>query len=239
MIRACKSLFLEHVLVAWLRFVFRHRFFGVFVRGTEHFKNLSPDRPVIVCANHTNWWDGFVLALLIPHFPKRSVYVVQYEKLLQRYRPLRWLGAFGLEIHGSALPGLRYALQLLRNPASVLWIFPQGVLVPQWVPITVKPGALWLARRSNAQVLPVAFRYEWLVESRPSVFVSCGSPLPPDARDEDLRSSLQSLFDEMAATLAPVNLSTYSEQVKPRMSLNKLWERMTWRGPGPFNPHNE
>lgn len=239
MIYPQKIVFLERVLVAWLRFVFSHRFFGVFTLGMEHLQALSPERPVIVCSNHSNWWDGFVLALLTRHFPGRSIFVAQYDKLLERYRPLRWLGAFGLDIHGSPLAGLRCALGLLKDAKNVVWIFPQGVLVPQWVPIQVKPGALWLAQRAQAQVVPIAFRYEWLVESRPSVFVHCGPPLPSDATDADLAKALQSLYDQIAISLAPVDLSPYSLEIKPRMSLNKIWERMKFHGPEPFNPRNE
>lgn len=238
MIYARKSRVLERLFVAGLRRVFRRRFYGVFVRGLANLETPGAGS-LVVCTNHTNWWDGFVVALMTPFFPGRSVYVAQYEKLLARYRALRWLGAFGLEIHGSALPGLRYALALLRTERKVVWIFPQGVLVPQGQPIRVKPGALWLARRSGAPVLPVVFRYEWMVESRPSVFVSCGRPLPPGAADADLERAMQALYDEIGETLAPVDLSPYRPLFTPRLSMNKLWDWLRPSDPGPFNPRNE
>jgi 1-acyl-sn-glycerol-3-phosphate acyltransferase len=166
--------------------------------------------------------------------------MAQYEKLLTRYRALRWLGVFGLDREGLALPGLRYALQLLRDPRHIVWIFPQGVLVPQWHPIAIKPGALWLARRSGAAVLPVVFRYEWLVESRPSIFVSVGAPLKAQATDEELRNAMQGLYDSIADSLAPLELSSYRSLFEPRMSMNKRWELLTWAGKrGRFNPRNE
>jgi 1-acyl-sn-glycerol-3-phosphate acyltransferase len=128
----------------------------------------------------------------------------------------------------------------LRDARNVVWIFPQGVLVPQWLPITVKPGALWLARRSGAAVLPIVFRYEWLVESRPSIFVNLGSPLERGATDEDLRAAMQGLYDSTGSSLAPLDLSTYRPLFKPRMSMNKRWELLTWAGKKePFNPRNE
>jgi len=238
MIEARKIRWLEPLFVWQVRRVMRRRFYGVYVRGMPALQRAATSgRPLIICANHTNWWDGFTAAQLIPLFPKHSQYLAQSEELLALYRPLHWLGAFGLDIHGSALAGMRYALGLLRNARHAVWIFPQGVLVPQWVPIEVKPGALWLARQSGARVLPVVFRYEWMVESRPSVFIHCGETLDADVADETLAQTMQELYDAIGPTLNPVDLSLYHSLYPPRMSMNKVWERWTHRGP--FDPRNE
>ncbi|MEI6562474.1 MAG: lysophospholipid acyltransferase family protein [Verrucomicrobiota bacterium] len=239
MIEARKIRWLERLFVWEVRRVMRRRFYGVYVRGLPELKRASAAaRPLVICTNHSNWWDGFAAALTIPLFRERRLYLAQSETLLALYQPLRWLGAFGLDIHGSPLAGLRYALRLLKDQRNAIWMFPQGVLVPQWVPIAVKPGALWLARQSGALVLPVAFRYEWMVESRPSLFLHCGEALEPDASDEALARALQTLFDAIGPTLSPtVDLSGYHCLFKPRMSMNKIWERWTQRGP--VEPGNE
>ena len=219
----------------------RRRFYGVFVRGRENLIGAAPGQSVLICANHTNWWDGFVAALLTDAFPGRRVYLAQYEKLLARYAPLRWLGVFGLDRGGAAaLPGVRHALFLLGDPKNAVWIFPQGTLVPQWHPIVVRRGALWLARKTAAQVIPVAFRYEWLVESRPSILVNCGEPMAAGARVDDLARTMQALYDDIAKSLKPVDLSGYTPVYRPRMSMNKSWELFT-RSPNDreFNPSNE
>lgn len=238
MIEARKIRWLERLFVWGVRRVLSRRFYGVFLRGgTQLEQAAASGRPLVICTNHSNWWDGFVAALTIPLFTGRRLYLAQSEELLALYWPLRWLGAFGLDIHGSPLPGVRYALGLLRDPRNGVWIFPQGVLLPQWVPIVVKPGALWLAQRSGALVMPVAFRYEWMVESRPSVFIHCGAPLSADTSDEALTKAMQELYDAIRPTLNPVDLSSYRPLFKPRMSMNKVWVRFTRRGP--FNPRNE
>jgi len=238
MIEARKIRWLERLFVWEVRRVMARRFYGVYVRGLAHLERASASgRPLVITTNHSNWWDGFVAALMIPLFKGRGLYLAQSEELLALYRPLRWLGAFGLDIHGSPLAGVRYAVGLLNDPRHAVWIFPQGVLVPQWVPIVIKPGALWLARRSGALVLPVVFRYEWMVESRPSVFIHCGEALEADASDDALARAMQELYDAIGPTLTPVDLSGYQALFTPRMSMNKLWERWTHRGP--FNPRNE
>lgn len=216
----------------------RRRFYGVYLRGGDALRAAAAaPRPLVICTNHTNWWDGFAAALLIPRFPGRRLYMAQSETLLALYRPLRWLGAFGLDIHGSPLAGLRYAEGLLRDPRNAIWIFPQGVLVPQETPIAAKPGALWLARHSGALVLPVVFRYEWMIESRPSLFIACGEAVEPDLDATGLSATMQSLYDGIGPMATPVDWSGWEPLFPPRMSMNKVWERWTRRGP--FNPRNE
>ena len=238
MIEACKIPWLERLFVRGVRRVMARRFYGVFLRGLPELEQAAKGgRPLLICTNHSNWWDGFAAALTIPIFAERRLYLAQSEALLQRYRPLRWLGAFGLNLTGSPLPGLRVALALLGDPRNAVWIFPQGVLLPQWVPITIKPGASWLARRTGALRLPVVFRYEWMVESRPSLFIHCGPALEPDASDAELASTLQGLYDAVDMALVPVDLTGWQPLYPPRMSMNKVWERWTRRGP--LNPRNE
>ena len=238
MIEARKIRWLERLFVWEVHRVMRRRFYGVYLRGKSHLEQAAVSgRPLIFCANHSNWWDGFAAALLIPFFPAYRIYLAQSEELLALYKPLRWLGAFGVDIHGSTLAGVRYALGLLQDCGNAVWMFPQGVLLPQWVPIEVKPGALWLARRSGALVVPVAFRYEWMVESRPSVFINCGAAMDADVSAEVMTATLQGLWDDIGPTLVPVDLTSYQPLFAPRMSMNKVWERFTQRGP--FNPQNE
>lgn len=238
MIEAHKIQWLERVFVWEVRRVMRRRFYGVYLRGGAALRAVAePGRPLVICANHSNWWDGFAAALMIPLFPGRRLFLAQSEALLALYRPLRWLGAFGLDIHGSPLAGLRYGEKLLRDPRNGVWIFPQGALLPQGMPIEVKPGALWLARRSGARVLPVAFRYEWMVESRPSLFIHCGEALEPDVSPEALSAVLQRLYDAIGPMAPPVDWSGWQALFPPRMSMNKVWERLTQRGP--VNPRNE
>ena len=245
MIYPRKCTLIERIFLTGLRWVMRRRFYGVFIRGLEHLEAARMLKtPLLACTNHSNWWDGFVVGLLAPLMPGRRVYVAQYEKLLERYRPLRWLGAFGLDLDGSALPGLRQAMKLLRDPRNVVWIFPQGVLIPQWNPIRLKPGAVWLAQRCQVPLLPVVFRYEWMVESRPSIFVQFGKALAPDATSDKLQCVMQALYDEIGKSLEPganpkAGLLTFQPLFTPKMSMNKLWDWCRWRRSETFNPRNE
>ena len=217
----------------------RRRFYGVFLRGQEHLAAHDPGRSVLLCANHTNWWDGFAAALMAPFLPGRAIYLAQYEKLLAHYPPLRWLGVFGLERGGpEAIPSLRYALRLLAAPPTALWIFPQGVLLPQWQPIVARRGTLWLARRTGAHVVPIVFRFEWMTESRPSLFIRCGPPLPANADEATLSRAMQTLYD----AIDPADFRHDTPLFHPQLSLNKLWEVWAWPWVGRgerFEPEHE
>lgn len=231
MIEARKNRCFEALFYTVLKWVMRRRFHGIYVAGLEHVRELDPRRAVVALANHTNWWDGFVVELLSREFPGRAFYLAQEEKHLARYRWLRWLGAFGIDLDGSALPGLRYALKLLAQPANIVWMFPQGEIAHPTARIVPRPGAWFLAKRSGAQLLPVIFRYEWMIESKPSVFIQFG---PPGFTDlEALADSVPIGRDELLARFVPL--------YRPRMSLNKWVDYLRWLARGgrqPFEREN-
>ena len=73
-------------------------------------------------------------------------------------------------------------------------------------PIEVKSGALFLARRAGAQILPLVLRYEWLAESRPSVFIQIGQPLAAETSPDKLATILNQLFARIDAALDPATV---------------------------------
>ena len=242
MIPARKVASFNLLLRRWLGRVLRRRFHGVYVFRSARLRALDTATPMIGCVNHTNWWDGFVLYVLSHRLLAHDIYLAMEEKNLRRYRFFTWMGVFGIDLadRRAALPGLRYALRLLR-PGRLVWMFVQGRLLPAGKPITVRPGALFLARRTGARLLPVALRYEWLGESRPSVFVLAGEPLPPTATEDTLAGALDSLYALLDEKLDPLDLSDAEPLFPPRMSMNKRWDYLLhrlWRRPGSFDPQN-
>lgn len=218
MIEARKRSCFESVFYRLLKWQMRRKFHGVYVSGLERIGCLDPGRSVVACANHTNWWDGFVIELLTREFPGREFYLAQEEKHLARYRWLRWLGVFGIDLDVSALPGIRYALTLLKNPRNVVWLFPQGRIEHPTRPILLKPGALFLAEKTNAQILPVIIKYEWMIESRPSVFVEIGEPGNTDL--EGLARAIPIEREQLLQRFRPL--------FKPGISLNKWVDYLKW-----------
>ena len=231
MIPARKSAPFNLVLRRWLDRTLRQRFHNVYIGGADHLRALDPARAVVGCVNHTNWWDGFVLYVLSHRFLPHDIHLAMEEKNLRRYQFFTWMGVFGIDLatRASALPGIRYAVGLLRDvsrrkQARLVWMFVQGKLLPASRDVEVKPGALFLARRTGAQVLPLVLRYEWLSESRPSVFVQVGMPLKSSVSADELAVVLNGLIVRIGNMLEPLDLSGFQPLYRSSLSMNKRWD---------------
>ena len=220
----------------WLGATLQRRFHGVRLAGGEHIRALSgggnQTGPVVGCVNHTNWWDGFVLYVLSHRRLPHEIYLAMEEENLRRYRFFSWMGVFGIDLssRGGALAGLRYAVRLLsggndqHRPPSLVWMFVQGALVGPRQAVEVKPGASFLAQRTGARLLPVVLRYEWLQESRPTVFVRVGSALASDAAADTLAARMNELLAQTDADIERRDFSAWEDLLPAGMSMNKRWD---------------
>ena len=228
MLPAKKSRLADAVIGRLISRGLRRRFHAVYLGGAENLTRLDPAKPVVGCANHTNWWDGFVLFnLTLKRLPDHEFYIAVEERNLARYFFFPWLGAFGmgLETAADAVAGLRYAVRLLKDhPSRMAWFFVQGALTPPRETIVAKPGASFLARRADAQFLPVVLRYEWLHESKPTIFISIGEPLAGSTEPADLGARLNALNAELVARIDSPERSGFEVLHPPKLSLNKRWD---------------
>ncbi len=165
---------LQPLLILFGRIFFKF-IMKVNVTGQE---NLSPERPLIIIANHFSWFE---VPLIILHLPYRPTFFAAAE-LQEQSRILRFLFyPFDIirvrrgRIDRSAV---RSALQVLEQK-GVLMIFPEGGIDPELqqdimngriIPldegqnsrlsaelIQARPGTAYMAVRSKAHILPVAF----------------------------------------------------------------------------------
>ncbi len=225
MIAARKNAPFNFFVRRWLGRMLKRRFHGVYVFGVENLRLIDPERAVVGCANHSNWWDGFVLYVLSWRLLPHDIYLAMEEENLRRYRFFTWLGVFGLDLtsQASALAGVRYAMRMLR-PGRLIWMFVQGRLQAAGTPVVVKPGALLLARRTQSQLLPVVLRFEWLSESRPSILIGIGAPLDPASSADKLAAAINRLYAQLGEKLDPPDFREAEALFPPRMSVNKRWD---------------
>ncbi len=206
----------------------RRRFHAFYVTGMENLARLDPAQPVVGCSNHTNWWDGFVLYTFAHRrLRDRTFHLAMEERNLTRYFFFPWLGVFGVGLEGAAdaIAGLRYAVRLLRgHPDRIAWIFVQGKLTSPREPIVARPGAAFIARQATAQMLPVVVRYEWLIESKATVFLSIGEPLPAGTEPEAIAARMNALNAELGAQIDDTAHDGLDAVLAPRLSLNKRWD---------------
>jgi chlorobactene lauroyltransferase len=204
----------------------RRRFQGIYLIGGENLKELGREQPLVACANHTNWWDGFVVGLLTAQRLRKRFYVVQEERHLRRYWFFRFVGAFGVDLDApkKAVATVRHAQALLKQPGTVVWIFPQGRLMAPDEPIRVRRGATFIAALAGVAILPCALRYEFRDQENPFVFIAFGRPLPAPAGEDTLRAELQRLVQE-AKRFADPDVPLPEDALLPsKRSLNELWD---------------
>ena len=176
---------------AYVRNQIRTGLDGVYVRGLESVMAARMNRPVVLAATHSAWWDAMLL-LPLDDALERSGKVWMDAENLERLPFFAPLGAIPLE---TGLGGLRRSIKDARSwlsePGRTLWIFPQGTQRPTWIrPLCLQPGAAWMARQLDAALVPVAMTYGFREASTPTAAISFGPPVDPDNLEGGLLQQL-------------------------------------------------
>ncbi len=124
----------------------------VTVEGAE---NVPRDRAVVIVANHQGYFD---IPVLLGYFPKAAAYIA---KAGVRQVPIlgKWNELYGTVFINRGNP--REALKAIQKGAErvkegySLVIFPEGTRSPDGHVLSFKPGALKLAQKSGAPIVPV------------------------------------------------------------------------------------
>ena len=194
--------------------------------------------PVVFCLTHSGWWDGHVAYILNKRIFKRDSYLMMEDHQLARYLFFTWAGMFGVSRDDprKAFASIEYITRILeQEPGTALWMFPQGRMVhPEMRPLGVYGGAANIARRlEKCALVPVAIRYEFIMDQVPDVYSRVGHPLlttPGNTPAKDLTAQLDDAMtrtaDELRGDVAGDNLKAYRRLLSGRGSINKLWERV-------------
>jgi 1-acyl-sn-glycerol-3-phosphate acyltransferase len=159
----------------------RRRLRGIWIAGPS--QRLPPDRPVLLVANHTSWWDPFLIRELQRRLrPAAPLYSIMLSGELRRRPFFRRIGALGIDPQrpASVASMLRELQRRLRaHPQALVAFFPQGRIWPsQRRPLGFLPGVELLLRHlPPLTVLPVSLHLEPLASPAPSAFVLAGEPL--------------------------------------------------------------
>ncbi|HZI03093.1 MAG TPA: lysophospholipid acyltransferase family protein [Archangium sp.] len=225
MIRAAKGGLFGKVLDGYVGWKFRSSFRGLWVRG-----QLPGGKGArLVYANHSNWWDGFVLHQL-GRAAGWDTYCVMEEQNLERYRFLSRLGAFSIRRGeaASSLETLRYARELLRKPRAAVCIFREGGLRPFGVlPLRLERGVELLGRVGQVDCVPLAIRYAFFEHERPDVLVEVGT-----AHAAGGLARFQSELEGAVRRLAEVKgLEGFSRVVSGGMGVAERWDTVRGKAP--------
>jgi len=215
----------------------RKTFNGIHIKGEENFLNRDKNIPSVIFLNHSNWWDA-----IIPFYLSYSVwnvdgYAFMDFKQLQKYKFFRRIGVFSVDRESGreSMKSLGYALELLKNKDTVLWIFPQGELLHWNVrPVVFEHGLSYmLSKCGKINLIPAAVNYEFLMEQRPEIFISVSEPVNPDnaiprrVMSENLSGIMEKMLDEQKSVIVSGNTGGYRTLMKGKKSKNKILDRIS------------
>jgi 1-acyl-sn-glycerol-3-phosphate acyltransferase len=193
-------------------------FRGLWVRGAVP----NPTVPLLVYANHSSFWDGFVLHQLA-QVGGWNAFAMMDEENLARYPFHRRMGAFSVRQHdsASALETMKYARSLLLQPRGVVCIFPQGEIRPAGTHLgALSRGLEVLARRSKAWSVPVGLRYCFFEHECPDVMVEFGTPHEP----VPLSTFEASLAQTVSKVMDARSTEGFRCVVSGRRSIQEKWD---------------
>jgi chlorobactene lauroyltransferase len=200
MLEANKCAFFEKIFSVYNRNLLKRRFHSLNVSGLDFLFNKNPSIPLIIYCNHSSWWDGLV-AFQISFQAKLNSFVMMEEKQLKELFLFRKLGAFSVvrDNPRKAYQSIKYAARILNNDsASVLWIFPQGEILPNDLrPLRFYKGLTKIVELTReCAAASLAMRYEFLGDYKPRIFVKIEKPENFSSREISHAKQLSEILSE-------------------------------------------
>lgn len=116
-------------------------------------ENIEEGRAALICPNHVHALDSVVIVLT----SKRIIRVLAKESLFKN-PILRFLayvfGVYPVKQGNKSMESMKVSLKLLKNN-ELLLIFPEGTRNGMAKGVKAKDGAIKLAAKSNAPIIPV------------------------------------------------------------------------------------
>ncbi|MDP3387477.1 MAG: lysophospholipid acyltransferase family protein [Eubacteriales bacterium] len=143
----------------------------ILFRIKVHYKEnslINEEEPLVLCANHSSWFDPFVVAITfkdeISYMAKKEL----FENSILRFLLTR-IKVFPVDREGNSLTALKNSLKILKNN-NTLGIFPEGTRVKGFNESAVKGGIGMLVVRSKATVLPVYIDSKYKLFGRVDIY---------------------------------------------------------------------
>ncbi len=130
MIYPANNIIIKRGFEAYIKFIVARNFSNI------NFNNLVLDKnkPVLLIANHSGFWDGFLMHYINRQLFKKRFHVMLLERTSKRIPILKYAGAFSINKNSrDIITSLNFAAQLLNDPQNLVLIFPQGKLYSNFI----------------------------------------------------------------------------------------------------------
>ncbi len=178
----------------YLRYLFRRFFYSVEVLGSV--PQIPEGQSILLLPNHSSWWDGFIIYLVNDLLWEKTPFVMMEEKQLKRFPFFNRVGAFSIRPgdRKDVEDSLDYTAGLLEDPSHLVFLFPQGELLP-WHrrPLVFRQGfqKILTKTRGTPVVMLCGIRLEYTVDQRARIFLAFREAgLPPDGIAEEMEEML-------------------------------------------------
>lgn len=182
------------------------------VRGVE---NIPREGRAILASNHLGHIDPLLGAAVVPR-PCEAIALVDLLDVPGTGQVMRWYGAIPVRRDVFDRDVIRQALKVL-NCERLLWLAPEAQMSKTGALMQARDGVAWLAARSEAPVVPIAFTgtenvyEEWRRFRRPRLTVTFGEPIRLDvpahggraARTAAIEANTETIMRAIAALLPP------------------------------------
>lgn len=159
-----------------------------------------PDGPAILCANHTHFSDPFYMAFATPW---RYHLCLMAKQELFSFKPLgallRGIGTFPVNRGSADLNAMKTALQVLKS-GKKLGIFPEGTRTHADGEVSPKAGAVRIAEKTGAPIIPLYIPREKKLFRRIRIVV--GEPMDVRAAGRLSKEELERIADEVMDKIA-------------------------------------
>lgn len=163
---------LKHwVLDTYVRWAVKRNFHQLNADQVE----VSPDKSVLLIANHFSYWDGMILYYLNQQITGKKFHAMILEETAINEPILKYAGGFSVKRNSrDILKSLKFAAELLNDPQNMVLIFPQGKLYSNFIgEVTFEPGISKIMQQADGkfQLIQAAIFAETFEHKKPVVNV--------------------------------------------------------------------
>ncbi|MCM3490553.1 lysophospholipid acyltransferase family protein [Alkalihalophilus marmarensis] len=238
MIKDKKSVWFSKVFHFYTtHWLLKRSFYSVNLKGTFP----KTDRPLLLIANHSSWWDGLVSFYLSNECLRHESFAMMSEEGMKSYSFFRKIGTFSVNPSDSRslLDSLNYARTKLTTKQA-LWFFPQGAEQHlEKRPLEFKSGVGYLLKdKKDVLVVPLTYYYTFRHEQKPELYIHVGTAIENNSglggnRKEITRSLEKALtrqLEEQKEELVLEKPSEYQSLLQSGKTVSEWLQTFTLKG---------